>query len=109
MSVRKRVWRTPKSNQIREAWVADYTDQTGKQRIKTFALKRRRRGLRGDRPRQCREGGAQPLAHDGCRGRAALAQGRRRSAAWSAPPWNPTGSAWTTTSCRSSAVCGLPT
>jgi integrase len=40
MSVRKRVWRTPKSNQIREAWVADYTDQTGKQRIKTFALKR---------------------------------------------------------------------
>ncbi len=40
MSVRKRVWRTPKSNQIREAWICDYTDQAGKQRIKTFALKR---------------------------------------------------------------------
>jgi integrase len=40
MSVRKRVWRTPKSNQIREAWIADYADQSGKQRIKTFALKR---------------------------------------------------------------------
>lgn len=40
MSVRKRVWQTPKNDEIREAWVADYTDQAGKQRIKTFTLKR---------------------------------------------------------------------
>jgi integrase len=40
MSVRKRVWRTPKTNELREAWIVDYTDRAGKQHIKTFERKR---------------------------------------------------------------------
>ena len=35
MSVRKRTWTTRK-NELREAWVVDYVDQTGRRRLKTF-------------------------------------------------------------------------
>ncbi|SCB16617.1 tyrosine-type recombinase/integrase [Rhizobium hainanense] len=39
MSVRKRTWTTPKGEE-KSAWVADYTDQQGKRRLKTFAKKK---------------------------------------------------------------------
>ncbi len=39
MSVRKRAWTTSKGVE-KEAWVVDYTDQTGARRLKTFARKR---------------------------------------------------------------------
>ncbi len=39
MSVRKRIWRTSKS-EVKEAWISDYTDQSGKRHIKTFDRKR---------------------------------------------------------------------
>lgn len=39
MSVRKREWTTPKGEQ-KSAWVVDYTDQSGKRRLKTFAKKK---------------------------------------------------------------------
>ncbi len=39
MSVRKRIWTTPKGEE-RTAWVVDYTDTTGKRRLKTFKLKK---------------------------------------------------------------------
>jgi integrase len=40
MSVRKRAWRTPETNEIREKWVADYVDRSGTRRLKTFERKR---------------------------------------------------------------------
>jgi hypothetical protein len=40
VSVRKRTWRTPETNEIRERWVVDYVDQSGTRRLKTFARKR---------------------------------------------------------------------
>jgi integrase len=39
MSVRKREWTTPKG-EAKAAWVVDYTDTTGKRRLKTFRLKK---------------------------------------------------------------------
>jgi integrase len=39
MSVRKREWETPKGEK-KTAWVVDYTDTTGKRRLKTFRLKK---------------------------------------------------------------------
>ncbi|NTI22017.1 site-specific integrase [Rhizobium rhizogenes] len=39
MSVRKREWTTPKGLE-KSAWVVDYTDTTGKRRLKTFAKKK---------------------------------------------------------------------
>ncbi|HMF24499.1 MAG TPA: tyrosine-type recombinase/integrase [Pseudolabrys sp.] len=39
MAVRKRVWMTRKGEQ-KEAWIADYTDGTGKRHIQTFAQKK---------------------------------------------------------------------
>lgn len=39
MSVRKREWTTPKG-ETKTAWVVDYTDTTGKRRLKTFKLKK---------------------------------------------------------------------
>jgi len=39
MSVRKRKWTTAKGEK-KEAWVADYTDQTGKRHLKTFDRKK---------------------------------------------------------------------
>lgn len=39
MSVRKRKWTTPKGV-TKEAWVVDYTDTTGKRRLKTFTKKK---------------------------------------------------------------------
>lgn len=39
MSVRKREWKSP-SGDTRSAWVVDYTDATGKRRLKTFAKKK---------------------------------------------------------------------
>src|SRR5436305_8288896 len=38
MSIRKRTWKT--GDQIKTAWVADYFDQAGKRRMKTFATKK---------------------------------------------------------------------
>jgi integrase len=37
-SVRKRTWKT--GSQVRTAWVADYFDQAGKRRLKTFATRK---------------------------------------------------------------------
>ncbi|WP_062208016.1 site-specific integrase [Aureimonas sp. AU12] len=39
MSVRKRAWTTP-GGEAKTAWVVDYTDATGKRRLKTFKLKK---------------------------------------------------------------------
>lgn len=39
MSVRKREWTTPKGVE-KSAWIVDYTDTTGKRRMKTFRLKK---------------------------------------------------------------------
>jgi integrase len=39
MSVRKRTWTTPKGED-KTAWVVDYTDTTGRRRLKTFKLKK---------------------------------------------------------------------
>ena len=39
MSVRKRTWTTPKG-EAKTAWVVDYTDASGKRRLKTFAKKK---------------------------------------------------------------------
>ncbi|WP_182422315.1 site-specific integrase [Aureimonas sp. ME7] len=39
MSVRKRAWTTPKG-EAKTAWVVDYTDTTGKRRLKTFQRKK---------------------------------------------------------------------
>jgi integrase len=39
MSVRKRIWKTKKSEQ-RESWLVDYVDQQGKRHIQTFDRKR---------------------------------------------------------------------
>lgn len=39
MSVRKRSWKSP-TGERKEAWVADYTDQGGKRRMKTFRRKK---------------------------------------------------------------------
>jgi integrase len=39
MSVRKRSWRTP-NGEIKEAWVADYVDQSGERHIQTFNRKK---------------------------------------------------------------------
>ena len=39
MSVRKRAWKTA-AGEAREAWVADYADQAGKRRLKTFKRKK---------------------------------------------------------------------
>jgi integrase len=39
MSVRKRSWITRKG-EAKEAWIADYTDQSGERHIQTFALKK---------------------------------------------------------------------
>jgi integrase len=39
MSVRKRIWRTTKG-ETKEAWVADYADQAGQRRLKTFKRKK---------------------------------------------------------------------
>jgi hypothetical protein len=38
MSVRMRTWTTGKGD-VKEAWTANYTDQSGKRRMKTFARK----------------------------------------------------------------------
>jgi integrase len=38
MSIRRRTWKT--GDQIKTAWVADYFDQAGKRRMKTFATKK---------------------------------------------------------------------
>jgi hypothetical protein len=40
MSVRKRKWITRKG-EVKEAWIADYTDQAGQRTIKTFGLKKK--------------------------------------------------------------------
>src|SRR6516165_2425100 len=40
VAVRKRVWTTRKGEQ-KEAWIADYTDGTGKRHIQTFAQKKK--------------------------------------------------------------------
>ncbi len=40
MSVRKRTWTTPRGEE-RSAWVVDYTDTTGKRRLKSFKLKKK--------------------------------------------------------------------
>ncbi|WOJ89839.1 site-specific integrase [Methylocapsa polymorpha] len=39
MSIRKRTWKTAKG-EAKEAWVADYVDQAGKRRLKTFKRKK---------------------------------------------------------------------
>ena len=39
MSIRKRVWRSP-SNEMKEAWVVDFTDASGKRRLKTLHTKK---------------------------------------------------------------------
>jgi integrase len=39
MSVRMRTWTTPKG-EVKEAWIANYADQSGKRRTKTFARKK---------------------------------------------------------------------
>jgi len=39
MSVRKRTWKAP-NGEMREAWVVDYADQSGKRRHRTFQRKR---------------------------------------------------------------------
>ncbi len=39
MSIRKRAWTTGKGEK-KEAWVADYVDQSGKRHIKTFERKK---------------------------------------------------------------------
>lgn len=39
MSVRKRTWTTP-AGEERSAWIVDYTDASGKRRLKTFRLKK---------------------------------------------------------------------
>ena len=39
MSVRKRAW-TTRRGEAKEAWIVDYTDGTGKRRIRTFARKK---------------------------------------------------------------------
>lgn len=39
MSVRKRKWTTPKGVE-KEAWIVDYSDMSGKRRLKTFAKKK---------------------------------------------------------------------
>jgi len=39
MSVRKRTWTTPKGEE-KSAWIVDYTDTTGKRRLKTFTKKK---------------------------------------------------------------------
>ena len=38
-TIRKRTW-TTRRGESKSAWIADYTDQAGKQHIKTFATKR---------------------------------------------------------------------
>jgi integrase len=40
MAIRKRIWRTPETDELREAWVVEFTDRTGKRRLKTFERKR---------------------------------------------------------------------
>jgi integrase len=40
MAVRKRIWTTRRGEQ-KEAWIADYTDGTGKRRIQTFQQKKK--------------------------------------------------------------------
>jgi integrase len=40
MSIRKRIWRTPQSGELREAWIVDYVDQSGQRRNKNFERKR---------------------------------------------------------------------
>jgi integrase len=45
MSIRKRVWKTAKG-ETKEAWVFDYTDQTGNRHLKTFARKKDAEGYR---------------------------------------------------------------
>ena len=39
MSVRKRTWKTA-AGEERQAWLCDYTDQSGKRHVKTFARKK---------------------------------------------------------------------
>ena len=46
MSVRKRTWTTRKG-ETKEAWIADFTDGTGKRHIRTFQHKKESRRLRG--------------------------------------------------------------
>jgi integrase len=40
MSVRKRTWTNKKTGETREAWIADYTDQSGTRHLKTFDRKK---------------------------------------------------------------------
>jgi integrase len=39
MSVRKRIWKTA-AGEERQAWLCDYTGQSGKRHVKTFARKK---------------------------------------------------------------------
>jgi integrase len=39
MSVRKRTWKS-RNGEAREAWIVDYSDQSGSRHIKTFARKK---------------------------------------------------------------------
>jgi integrase len=39
MSVRKRTWKTA-AGEERQAWLCDYTGQSGKRHVKTFARKK---------------------------------------------------------------------
>ena len=82
MSVRKRIWKTA-AGEERHAWLCDYTGQSGKRHVKTFARKRMpthlsprpksksakaytRRTSESVTIRRCRG----PLADDGCGSRA---------------------------------------
>src|SRR5688500_4316076 len=55
MSVRKREWTTA-NGEAKTAWVADYSDQSGKRRIKTFTRKRGADALAATAAVEVREG-----------------------------------------------------
>ncbi|RIY01476.1 site-specific integrase [Aureimonas flava] len=55
MSVRKRAWSTP-VGEVKTAWVVDYTDATGKRRLKTFKLKKQADSFAATASVEIREG-----------------------------------------------------
>ena len=72
MSVRKRTWKTA-AGEERQAWLCDYTGQSGKRHVKTFARKKDADAFIAKAKVECRG----PLADDGCGSRGAQALGHK--------------------------------
>jgi integrase len=69
MAIRKRAWTTP-SGAAREAWVVDYTDASGKRRLRTFATQGQAKAWATTAAYEVRQGTHPPASVSGTVGKA---------------------------------------